>query len=53
MTQVKLQGIGPYHEFVARSTYDERVIDWNPEEKVSFGTYNPSLLSWKEIGGFQ
>jgi len=52
MTQVKLQGIG-YHECVAWSIHDEWEIAWNPEEKASFGTYNPSLLVWNKIGEFQ
>jgi len=55
MTQVEVQGIG-YHECVAWSIHDGWEIAWNPEEKASFGTYNPSLLGWNEnyeIGGFQ
>jgi len=52
MTQVEVQGIG-YHECVSWNINCGWEIDWNPEEKVSFGTYNPSLLVWNEIGEFQ
>jgi len=55
MTQVKLQGFR-YHKCVAWSIHDGWEIDWKPEEKASFRTYNPSLLSWNkfnEIGDIQ
>jgi len=43
----------PYYKYVAWSIHDDWDIAWNPEEKAPFGTYNPSLLSWNEIGGLQ
>jgi hypothetical protein len=53
MTQVKLQGIRPHHECVAWSIHDGWEIAWKPEEKVSFRTYNPSLLGWNKIRDIQ
>jgi hypothetical protein len=42
--QIKLQGIIRYNQRVARTIHDPVEIGWDPEEKPSFGTYNPSLL---------
>jgi hypothetical protein len=44
MTQVQLQSIVGYHQGVAWGTHHWVEIEWDPEEKSSFQTYNPSLV---------
>jgi hypothetical protein len=44
MTQVQLRGIVEYYQRVAWGIHHQVGIERDPEEKSSFGTYNPSLV---------
>jgi len=50
-TQVQLQGIVSYHQRVAWGIHHWIENRWDPEEKSSFGTYNPTLLIGARTSG--